>query len=75
MSKLTKELYNVQNPALGAYLLARFSLGYLEEDQNMLPIVLEHASESAWNGIKNINLVEEWRGENNKLIPREWLDE
>lgn len=38
-------------------------------------IVLEHASEAAWNGIRNINLVEEWRGENNKLIPREWLDE
>lgn len=37
-------------------------------------IVLEHASESAWNEIENINLVEEWRGENNKLIPIEWLD-
>ena len=38
-------------------------------------IVLEHASEAAWSEIKNINLVEEWRGDNNKLIPREWLDE
>jgi len=38
-------------------------------------IVLEHASESAWSEIKNINLVEEWRGDNNKLIPKEWLDE
>ena len=36
-------------------------------------IVLEHASEAAWSEIKNINLVEEWRGDNNKLIPREWL--
>lgn len=40
MGKLTKELYNVQNPALGAYLLARFSLGYLEENQNMPPMPL-----------------------------------
>lgn len=40
MSKLTKEFYNVQNPALGAYLLARFSLGYLEENQNMPPMPL-----------------------------------
>lgn len=40
MNKLAKELYNVQNPALGAYLLARFSLGYLDENQNMPPIPL-----------------------------------
>lgn len=37
-------------------------------------IVLEHASESAWKGIDDVNLVAEWRGENNKLIPMEWLD-
>ena len=40
MSKLTKEFYNIQNPALGAYLLARFSLGYLEENQSMPPMPL-----------------------------------
>jgi len=40
VNKLAKELYNVQNPALGAYLLARFSLGYLDENQNMPPIPL-----------------------------------
>lgn len=37
-------------------------------------IVLEHADESAWEGVNNMHLVEEWRGENNKLIPNEWLD-
>ena len=37
-------------------------------------IVLEHADESAWEGVSNMHLVEEWRGENNKLIPNEWLD-
>lgn len=31
-------------------------------------IVLEHADESAWEGVSNMHLVEEWRGENNKLI-------
>lgn len=37
-------------------------------------IVLEHADESAWEGVSNMHLVEEWRVENNKLIPNEWLD-
>lgn len=41
---------------------------------HMQIIVLEHASETAWKGIKNMNLVEEWRGENNKLIPKEWIE-
>lgn len=42
-------------------------------EHQMQIIVLEHASESAWEGIDNMNLVVEWRGENNKLIPLEWL--
>ena len=36
-------------------------------------IVLEHADETAWTGVNNIQLVEEWRGADNKLIPNEWL--
>lgn len=36
-------------------------------------IVLEHASENAWEGVEDIHLVEEWRGEDNKLIPKEWI--
>lgn len=40
MGRLVKEFYNVQNPALSAYLISRFSLGYLEENQNMSPIPL-----------------------------------
>lgn len=40
MNNLVKELYNIQNPALGAYLLSRFSLGYLEENQDMTPMPL-----------------------------------
>lgn len=31
--------------------------------------------EMACKIIQNRNLVEEWRGDNNKLIPKEWLDE
>ena len=42
-------------------------------EHQMQIIVLEHASEAAWEGIDNVNLVVEWRGENNKLIPLEWL--
>ena len=41
---------------------------------HMQIIVLEHASESAWEGVKNMNLVEEWRGEDNKLIPKDWIE-
>ncbi len=40
---------------------------------SMQIIVLEHASESAWEGVEGVHLVEEWRGDNNKLIPKEWI--
>lgn len=40
MSRLIKEFYNVQNPALGAYLLSRFSCGYLKENQERTPMTL-----------------------------------
>lgn len=40
MGKLVKEFYNVQNPALSAYLLSRFSLGYIKENQDMAPLPL-----------------------------------
>lgn len=40
MGKLVKEFYNVQNPALSAYLLSRFSLGYIKENQDMTPLPL-----------------------------------
>lgn len=28
----------------------------------------------AWEGIEEVHLVEEWRGDDNKMIPREWLE-
>lgn len=40
MNSLVKEFYNVQNPALGAYLLALFSEGYVGVEQNMVPMPL-----------------------------------
>lgn len=36
-------------------------------------IVLEHADSSIWRDIHNIHEVCEWRGENNKPIPEEWI--
>ncbi len=36
-------------------------------------IVLEHADESVWGKVKNVHEVCEWRGENQKLIPEEWI--
>lgn len=40
MGRLSKELYNVQNPALGAYILAKFSLGYSSELDKGVPLPL-----------------------------------
>lgn len=36
-------------------------------------IVLEHADESVWGNVEKIHEVCEWRGENQKLIPEEWI--
>lgn len=36
-------------------------------------IVLEHADKSVWGSVENIHEVCEWRGENQKLIPEEWI--
>jgi Chromosome segregation ATPases len=37
-------------------------------------IVLEHADESVWGKVEKVHEVCEWRGENQKLIPEEWID-
>lgn len=50
------------------------SIALEKTNPRMQIIVLEHASKSAWESVDNVNLVEEWRGENNKLIPKEWLE-
>jgi hypothetical protein len=35
-------------------------------------IVLDHAAENVWGGIKGVHKVDEWRGDN-KLVPLAWL--
>ena len=37
-------------------------------------IVLEHADESVWGKVERVHKVCEWRGENQKLIPEEWIE-
>jgi len=37
-------------------------------------IVLEHADKSVWGGVEKVYEVCEWRGENQKLIPEEWIN-
>ncbi|MDF9845503.1 MULTISPECIES: DUF3732 domain-containing protein [unclassified Paenibacillus] len=37
-------------------------------------IVLEHADKSIYGGIEGVHEVCEWRGENEKLIPLEWIN-
>lgn len=41
---------------------------------DMQIVVTEHADETVWGGIENVHLVEQWRGNNLKLVPIEWLD-
>lgn len=54
---------------------------FMERTQNQIQIIiLEHASEKIWEGISNIKLVQDWRGEENTeeykaLLPKEWLIE
>ena len=55
-------------------LFSTMSSALRQTDPHIQIIVLEHASENAWEGVEDIYLVEEWRGENNKLIPEEWID-
>lgn len=51
---------------------------FMERTQNQIQvIILEHASEKIWEGISNIKLIQDWRGEENSgeykaLIPKEW---
>jgi len=37
-------------------------------------LVMEHADEDVWGDIENIHLVKRWRGNNEKLVPMEWID-
>ena len=36
-------------------------------------IVAEHADADVWGDISEIHLVERWRGNNQKLVPEEWI--
>jgi hypothetical protein len=38
-------------------------------------LITEHARESMWEGLEAIKLAEVWRGENDFLIPRKWLED
>jgi hypothetical protein len=36
-------------------------------------VVLDHADQTVWGEIKNVTLIEEWRG-GRKLVPMTWLE-
>lgn len=46
----------------------------LMSNKPMQIIVLEHADKSVWGEIEKVHEVCEWRGENQKLIPEEWIN-
>ncbi|WP_312501050.1 DUF3732 domain-containing protein [Lacrimispora sp.] len=37
-------------------------------------IVMEHADEDIWGDIDDIHLVKRWRGNDEKLVPNEWIE-
>ncbi|WMX58965.1 DUF3732 domain-containing protein [Peribacillus sp. R9-11] len=53
-------------------IFSALSLGINRTNNNLQIIVIEHADEITWKNIKNVHLVERWRGEE-ALIPKEWI--
>lgn len=47
-------------------------LGMKRTNNKLQIIIAEHAPILTWEGIDNVNLVEEWRGNNEALIPSNW---
>lgn len=47
-------------------------LGMKRTNNKLQIIVMEHAPKLTWKEIENVNLVEEWRGDNEALIPSDW---
>jgi hypothetical protein len=41
--------------------------------QHLQIIVTDHAGPITWKGLSNVHMVEQWRGETDFLIPRDWL--
>ena len=47
---------------------------YISDTKGKIQIlVMEHADEDVWGNIENIHLVKRWRGNNEKLVPAEWI--
>lgn len=40
---------------------------------NLQAIILDHAGEDVWGGIKGVTRIQEWR-EDDKLVPIEWVN-
>jgi len=56
-----KKIFNTMSKAIKA------------SDKPLQIIVLEHADKTIYGGVDNVHEVCEWRGENNKLVPEEWI--
>ena len=46
----------------------------IDTERKVQILVMEHADEDVWGEIENIHLVKRWRGNNEKLIPAEWIN-
>lgn len=40
MDRIDREFLNVQNPAFGAYIISKFAIGFINENQSLIPIPL-----------------------------------
>jgi len=48
------------------------SEGIKRTDGRLQVLVTDHAGSITWQGVERVNVVAEWRGDNDYLIPREW---
>lgn len=70
---LDPKLINDEDQIAVKKIFLTMSKALVDSKKGFQVIVLEHADSSIWGEIAGIHEVCEWRGENNKLIPEEWI--
>jgi hypothetical protein len=71
---LDPKLINDEDQIAVKKIFLTMSKSLIDSNKGFQVIVLEHADNSIWGDITAVHEVCEWRGENNKLIPEEWIN-
>jgi uncharacterized membrane-anchored protein YhcB (DUF1043 family) len=72
-SRIDEEKINDEDKEAVRKIFLTLSKYVKDNNFNVQILVLEHADEDVWGNIDNIYLVKKWRGNNEKLIPNEWI--